>query len=76
MKTGIVSINKKIQAGVPVVSGTRIPVKKVAYLNKKLKKSPAIIAVKYYTQLSVDQISEALLWYELNKGKYVGLDLR
>jgi uncharacterized protein (DUF433 family) len=59
-QSNFITINPKIMGGVPVVSGTRIPVSAIAYLHKKLKKSPAVIATKYYTQLSVDQVREIL----------------
>lgn len=70
----VVTINPKIKGGTPVVSGTRIPVRAIAYLHKELKKSPIVIATKYYTQLSVDQIREVLTWFEKNANRYGGMD--
>lgn len=69
-----VTIDAKIKGGIPVVNGTRIPVKTVVYLHRKLKKSPAVIATEYYTQLSIDQIMEVLKWFDNNKNKYGRLD--
>ena len=71
----VVTIDTKVKGGTPVVTGTRIPVKTVAYLHIKLKKSPAIIATKYYTQLSVDQIKKVLKWFNANGKNYGRMDL-
>lgn len=71
----IVSINNKIQGGTPCISGTRVPVVEVVYLNKKKGLSPEEIATKHYIQLSLYQIQKALAWYERNKGRYGELDL-
>ena len=71
----IVIIDSNILGGTPVIDGTRIPVSTVVYLNRKLKKSPATIATKYYTQLSVDQIIEAIKWFDTNGDKYVRVDI-
>ena len=65
-----VFIDKSIKGGVPVVSGTRIPVIRVVYLNKKKKISPSVIALKYYTQVSLDQINAVLEWFDKNKTRY------
>jgi len=67
---GAVLIDKSIKGGIPVVAGTRIPVQRVVYLLKKKKISPSTIALKYYTQVSIDQISAVLEWFEKNKTRY------
>lgn len=69
-----VSINPEVKNGVPVVAKTRIPVKSVIYLYKKLKKTPEIIALHHYTQLSIDQIRGVIKWWEQNQGKYGRVD--
>jgi UTP--glucose-1-phosphate uridylyltransferase len=50
-------------------------VRKIVYLNHRLKKTPAHIAIKYYTQLSIDQIKSVLKWYGENYNKYGGVDI-
>lgn len=65
-----VKIDKNIRGGIPCVAGTRIPVTKIIYLNKKKRISPTTIAIKYYTQISVDQIRKVIDWFENNKEKY------
>lgn len=65
-----VIIDKKIKGGVPCIAGTRIPVENIIFLIEKKKESPANIATKYYTQLSLDQIHSALEWFEAHKNKY------
>lgn len=65
-----VTVDKSIRGGIPVVAGTRIPVIRVVYLNKKKKFSPSTIALKYYTQVSIDQIYAVLEWFDKNKTRY------
>lgn len=65
-----ITINQKVKGGAPTITGTRVPVSHVVYLHKQLKKSPSVIASKYYTNLSVNQIIGAIKWYETNKNRY------
>lgn len=61
---------KEIRGGTPCLAGTRIPIQKVAYLYKVKKIPLPEIALKYYTQLSIDQIKQAIEWFDSNKEKY------
>jgi uncharacterized protein (DUF433 family) len=70
-----VSINPKIQGGIPCVLGTRIPVVKVAYLYFKKNISLKKIVSEYYLTLSIYQLRQAIEWYEKNRGRYDGLDV-
>jgi len=71
----LVTISNNIKGGVPVVSGTRIPVRSVVFLHKRLNKSPLEIISEYYTQLSLDQTVGILRWYDNNNKNYDGLDI-
>ncbi|MDP4011305.1 MAG: DUF433 domain-containing protein [Candidatus Roizmanbacteria bacterium] len=71
----IITINPKIQGGVPVIANSRVRVVDVVFLYKKKNISPEDIAIKYYTYLSLYQINKSIQWYELNHNKYEGLDL-
>lgn len=70
-----VIIDPKIKGGVPVIKGTRVPVRSIVFLYYKKQVSPEEIAIKYYTYVSLYQIKNAIKWYELNKNNYEGLDL-
>lgn len=70
MRKKPVNISKNIRGGIPCVTGTRIPVENIVYLNKKKRISPNVIALKYYTQVSIDQVKDVLRWFENNKNKY------
>ncbi len=72
----VVSIDKKVQSGAPVIKGTRIPVRSVAYLVIEKKISPKNIATDYYKALTVELVKEVVKWYEKNKDTYGGLDFR
>ncbi len=72
----IVSIDKKVQSGVPVIKGTRIPVRSVVYLAIEKKISPKNIATDYYKALTAELVKEVVKWYEKNKDTYGGLDFR
>ncbi len=69
-KKTAVKIDKDIRGGTPCVAGTRIPVENIVFLYKKKKVSPYTIALKYYTQISVDQVKKTIEWFNENKNKY------
>lgn len=71
----LIIIDPNIKGGLPVINGTRIPVKTLVYLNRNLNKSPEEIVTKYYTQLSVDQVIEVLKWFD-NIEQYGWMDFR
>jgi len=61
-KKQAVTINKNIGDGKPCLTGTRIPVESIFYLNKEARVSPEDIALKHYPQVSLNQIKETLKW--------------
>ncbi len=69
-KHSLVTVDKRVRNGIPVVAGTRIPVENIIYLYEKKKVKPATIILKHYTQLSIDQVESVILWFEKNKQKY------
>ncbi|MBU0978634.1 MAG: DUF433 domain-containing protein [Patescibacteria group bacterium] len=58
----IISINKNIQGGQPVITGTRIPVQTICSLVEEQHIDPKIIITEYFTHISLDQVKKALQW--------------
>lgn len=50
-------------AGIPCIRGTRIPVRNIVDLSRKLKANASEIKRRYYRDLKVEDIEYALRWY-------------
>lgn len=65
-----VTSSQSIKGGAPCIEGTRIPVSDLVFLVREKSIQPKKIVTEYYTQLSLDQVTNALHWFDTTRGKY------
>jgi uncharacterized protein (DUF433 family) len=61
-KNSIISIDRSILGGQPVIAGTRISVQTIYSLVEEQHIDPTVVVTKYFTHISLDQVLAALKW--------------